>query len=183
MATTRSLIFKARELQVVLLNWWRLSRPSPAAGVANRVIAVFDNDTAANDARRALRGVELPRNFALIHYPDRAWLREYPTLGPSGEIVLDVNGTAASVEMYLGRDVLEVDGSLCRVQWAGYSQAMNAYQGELLDKIRAVERWHGKADRCLDDPALLARTDWDDLRAIWECIIAAFDAAGDLGRV
>jgi hypothetical protein len=148
-----------------------------AAGVANRVVAVLDNDTAGREARRALRDVSLPENLAIVHYPVREWMKRYPTLGPSGNVLLDVNGTAASIELYLGRDVLEQDGQLCPVQWAGYSQSLNAYQGELLDKTRAVERWRVKAARCLADTSQMVDADWADLRAVWEQIFAAFPEA------
>ncbi|WP_322881692.1 HEPN/Toprim-associated domain-containing protein [Pandoraea sputorum] len=148
-----------------------------AAGIANRVIAVLDNDTAGREARRALRDVRLPKNLAIIHYPEREWMKRYPTLGPSGEVLLNVNGTAASIELYLGRDVLEQDGRLCPVQWAGYSQSLNAYQGELLDKAGPVERWRAKAAWCLADTSRVVEADWADLRAIWEKIFAAFPEA------
>lgn len=145
-----------------------------AAGVANRVIAVLDNDTAAHEARRALRDVLLPENIAVVHCPPREWLREYPTLGPSGDVSLDVNSKAASIELYLGRDVLTVGGNLCPVQWAGYSQAMRAYQGEVVDKPGVTERWRAKANRCLEDRTSIVSADWADIRAVWEQIMAAF---------
>jgi hypothetical protein len=147
-----------------------------AAGVANRVIAVLDNDTAAHEARRALRDVPIPENIAVIHYPERDWLREYPTLGPSGDVSLDVNGKAASIELYLGHDVLSVDGNLLPVQWAGYSQAMRAYQGEVIGKPGVTERWRAKADRCIADRNSIMPADWTDLRIVWEQIMSAFPA-------
>ncbi|BDI04793.1 HEPN/Toprim-associated domain-containing protein [Sphaerotilus microaerophilus] len=147
-----------------------------AAGVANRVIAVLDNDTAAHEARRALRDVLLPENIAIVHYPPRDWLREYPTLGPSGDVSLDVNSKAASIELYLGRDVLTVGGNLCPVQWAGYSQAMRAYQGEVVDKPGVIERWRAKANRCLEERTSIVPAYWADIRAVWEQIMAAFPA-------
>ena len=145
-----------------------------AAGIANRVIAVLDNDTAGREALRALKDVVLPENIAIIHYPMREWMKRYPTLGPSGNVLLDVNGTAASIELYLGRDVLNQDNQLCPVQWAGYSQSLKSYQGELLDKIGIVERWRGKASRCLADASQVIDADWADIRAIWLSIFTAF---------
>lgn len=147
-----------------------------AAGVANRVIAVLDNDTAAHEARRALRDVRIPENIAVVHYPERDWLREYPTLGPSGDVSLDINGKAASIELYLGHDVLSVNGNLLPVQWAGYSQAMRAYQGEVIGKPGVTERWRAKADRCITDSSSITPADWADLRAVWEQIMSAFPA-------
>lgn len=145
-----------------------------AAGVANRVIAVLDNDTAGREALRALKDVTLPSNLTTVHYPDRAWMRSYPTLGPSGKEMLDVNGSAASIELYLGHDVLTEDGRLIPVQWAGFSTAMNAYQGELVAKEQVRRRWLEKAARCLADSSLIAPADWDDLSAVWQQVFGAF---------
>lgn len=148
-----------------------------AAGVANRVVAILDNDTAGHEAKRALRGVSLPSNIAVVHYPDRDWLRMYPTLGPSGEVDLDINGRAGNLEMYLGRDVLTTNGTLELVQWAGYSQTMRAYQGELVNKGEVADRWQIKADLCRGDPAQVVPADWEDLWAIWHHIFTAFEEA------
>lgn len=145
-----------------------------AAGVANRVVALLDNDTAAHEAARSLRNITLPANIAVVHCPARDWLRQYPTLGPSGDVALDVNGKAGSLELYLGRDVLAEDGALCPVQWAGYSQAMRAYQGELINKSGVSERWRAKAERCLTDPTQIDGASWEDLRFVWEQIFDAF---------
>ncbi len=145
-----------------------------ASGVGNRVIALLDNDTAGREAQRGLRDVKLPKNLAVLHYPEREWLCSYPTLGPSGEEWLDVNGTAASIELYLGADVLRQDGRLCPVQWAGYSSTLKAYQGEVLSKDRIRQAWSEKAEHCIADPALIVPGDWADLKAIWQAIFEAF---------
>ena len=73
-----------------------------ATGITNRVIALFDNDTAARDARRALAQLSLPPNIAVRSYPDLEVLRNYPTLGPSGQTGLDVNGLQRALSCILG---------------------------------------------------------------------------------
>jgi hypothetical protein len=145
-----------------------------AAGIANRVIAVLDNDTAAHEARRALKEVQLPSNLVVMHYPSRKWLEKYPTLGPTGKVLSDINGKAASIELYLGFDILTIGEELCPVQWAGYSHSLDAYQGELLDKAGIFQRWKLKADLALVDPSSIDSAKWDDLRAVWEQIMRAF---------
>ena len=77
-----------------------------AAGLGNRIIAIFDNDSAARDARRALSKLRLPPNIVVLGYPELSLLRRYPTLGPNGRSDLDVNGLAASIELYFGEDIL-----------------------------------------------------------------------------
>jgi len=147
-----------------------------AAGIANRIIAVFDNDTAAREARRALESVSLPPNIAVQAYPELDFLRAYPTLGPGGLMSLDVNGLAASIELYLGEDVLR-DGpnTLTPVQWKGYSEALRKYQGEVMDKAKLHAKYQDKVARCTSDPELLKITDWSGLSAILQMIFRAFE--------
>src|SRR6266699_6629657 len=91
----------------------RAVRAFDAAGIANRVVAVLDSDAAAADALRAYGRISLSDRIRLIQYPPLGLARQYPTLGPptvrSHAVAIeqaDVNGLAASIELYLGRDVL-----------------------------------------------------------------------------
>jgi hypothetical protein len=145
------------------------------AGIVNRTIALFDNDTAAREALRGLRGVKLPDNFRVVRYPDVEWARSYPTLGPQGLTEMDVNGLAGSLEMYLGSDVLlRPDGSLTPVQWRGFAEGVKAYQGELMEKAKLHEKFASKLEECGRDPAALARYDWSGMRSIIDAIRTAF---------
>lgn len=147
-----------------------------ATGITNRVIALFDNDTAAQDAKRALTNVLIPENIAVLSYPILELLKNYPTLGPSGLISLDVNGLAASIELYLGDDVLrDDDGKLTPVQWKGYNETLKQYQGEIMGKTRLQARFQEKVFRCKANPKLLQTTDWAGLSAILQKIFHAFD--------
>jgi HEPN/Toprim N-terminal domain 1 len=131
-----------------------------AAGVANRVIALFDNDTSGHEARRALDSVPLSPNIAILHYPEIPLLRHYPTLGPGGMTSLDVNGLAASIELYLGADTLSEEGTLTPVQWKGYSEVLKQYQGEVMQKPRLYSAYKRKVSRCKSDPVALEAADW-----------------------
>jgi hypothetical protein len=145
------------------------------AGITNRIIAVFDNDTAAFEARRAFARVALPKNIAVLNYPDLESLRAYPTLGPSGQSLLDINGLAASIEMYLGDDVLRVGGALPPVQWRGFSEILGKYQGEVMGKERIRDAFKEKVARCRRDPDEIPRYDWNGLRAVLGSIFNAFE--------
>lgn len=146
------------------------------AGITNRIIALFDNDTAAHEATRALASVALPPNITLRHYPELDLLRKYPTLGPNGLAPLNVNGLAASIELYLGEDLLLNGGrELTPVQWKGYSQTLGQYQGEVLKKNTLHEAFQRRVAACRADPGLLKATDWSGLSAILQMIFRAFD--------
>jgi len=117
-------------------------RAFTAAGIVNRVVAVFDNDTAAADGLRRLEIGKLPSHIRVIQYPPIDLASSYPTLGPPtvdsplGSLSLaDVNGSAGSIELYLGRDVLaREDGTLRPVQWKSFIPGMARYQGEVIEK-------------------------------------------------
>lgn len=146
-----------------------------AAGITNRLIAVFDNDTAAFDARRSLDQIRLPANIAVLNYPDLELLRSYPTLGPGGASVLDVNGLAASIELYLGEDVLSDGGTFAPVQWKGYIESVGKYQGEVMHKSRLHTAFQQKLERCKSDRNAMDSADWSGLRSILQGIFTVFE--------
>lgn len=149
-----------------------------AAGIVNRVAAVFDNDTAAEVALRSLRNMRLPQNIRILKLPDFEPLREYPTVGPTGLNPMDVNGIAGSIELYLGTDVLSDEtGALTPVQWTGFEAGLKRYQGEVLSKSAIQERFARRLQACREDPSLLAKTDWTGIRAILSVIVSAFKDA------
>jgi HEPN/Toprim N-terminal domain 1 len=160
----------------------RTVRAFAAASVANRVVALFDNDTAANDALRNLDIDELPAGIRVLRYPRLALAAEYPTLGPptsglrtGGVARADVNGLAGSIELYLGRDVLTgPDGALRPVHWRTYIAAARQYQGEIVDKAALHEAYRAKVEAARMDPGLMATQDWSGMRAILDLIRGAF---------
>jgi hypothetical protein len=145
-----------------------------SAGVSNRIVALFDNDTAAREARRALDRVSLPSNVAVLYYPALESLREYPTEGPTGPMLFDVNGLAASIELYLGVDVLTLDGTRSPVQWRGFSEAIGAYQGEVMHKAQLQSAFWEKVERCKANSEAMDAADWDGLDTILNAIFTAF---------
>jgi hypothetical protein len=148
------------------------------AGITNRVVALFDNDTASQEATRVLSAVPLRANIVVRHYPELALLGNYPTLGPSGLTSLNVNGLAASIELYLGEDILrDGGGELIPIQWRGYSQALHQYQGEVIGKNALHEAFRRKLERCRVDRGAIRTTDWSGVSAILEMVFHAFDAA------
>ena len=111
-----------------------------------------------------------------LTYPELELLRAYPTLGPGGLTSLDVNGLAASIELYLGEDVLrEGQDTLTPIQWKGYSEALKQYQGEVMGKAKLHATFHDKVARCRADPEVLKVTDWSGLSAILQEIFRAFE--------
>jgi len=145
------------------------------AGITNRIIAIFDNDAAAFDARRSLVAIQVPPNIAICNYPNLATLEEYPTVGPGGLVALDVNGLAASIELYLGQDVLADTKGRFPVQWKGFVEPLGKYQGEVMHKAKIHSAFREKLRRCKSSPEQIAAADWTGLRAIFDVIFHAFD--------
>jgi len=145
------------------------------SGIRNRVIALFDNDTAAYSAMRGLQGVDIPDNIKIFNYPDLGFAKNYPTLGPSGLSSGNINGLAISIELFLGRDVLTFDsGELTPVQWRGYDTALGQYQGVIQNKRRLREIFSEKVSECTDNSSRIQETDWDSMKLILNLIFQAF---------
>jgi hypothetical protein len=155
-----------------------------AAGVINRVVAIFDNDTAAAAALRVLDGLKLPSNVAVTRLPELDELKTYPTLGPTGTVLMDINGLAASLEVYFGNDVLRrTDGSLTPIQWKGFDKSLARYQGEIVDKQILQERFAIKVQRATAHPGALSSGDWVPMRKALDSIRVAVSTLSPLERV
>jgi hypothetical protein len=152
------------------------------AGISNRIVAIFDSDAAALDALSALDRAKLPANVKVLTYPPIKLTKEYPTLGPTGEVVfMDISDTAASIELYFGEDVLrDADSNeLAPVRWTSYIKGQKKYQGEIEGKGNLQKRFRAKLDEARQAPSSEATVGLDDMKAIINCIVRAFsnDAA------
>ena len=144
-------------------------------GIINRVIALFDNDTAAEVALKALSGFSLPKNIVVQKYPDLDLARNYPTLGPTGIANMDINGLAGSIELYLGEDVLRDEkGILHPIQWKGYDFTIRKYQGEITNKSEIQKKFDEKISICERKPLMIRKYDWTGIRAIINEMCKAF---------
>jgi hypothetical protein len=163
----------------------RMVRAFAAAGIANRVIALFDNDSAATDALRVLDLEKLPPHIRVCRYPALKFAESYPTLGPpredlpeGGRALANVNGLAGSIELYLGKDVLTGDdGRLRPIQWKSHLTAISRYQGEVVEKSIIHEAFRMKCRLALRDPEAIMHQDWTGVRLIIDEITDAAQAA------
>lgn len=147
------------------------------AGIINRIIALFDNDTAAKSAINTLNLISLPDNIVVLQYPPINLAKSYPTIGPTGLATMDVNGLAGSIELYLGADILsDQDGKLSPVQWQGYDAKLGKYQGEILDKGNLLKKFDDKVSKCESDTSKVAEYDWSGINAIIDEMRRAFHA-------
>ena len=83
----------------------------------------------------------------------------------------DVNGRAASIELYLGREALSEGEELRPVRWKGVVKGEDAYQGEVEGKAKVQEKF----ERLVEEVGVgdEARAAFPELVAVWEVIFRA----------
>lgn len=146
-----------------------------AAGIQNRVLALYDNDSAGLAELMDLKKLHFPDNFRILHLPNIALANNYPTLGPNGEDCLNINGQACSIELYLGADVLSNGGKLIPVHWKGYNDKTKTYQGEVMQKGLIQSKFSNKCKTFENSNQILECDDnWAEMRLLLNCLFNAF---------
>jgi len=147
-----------------------------ATGVERKTIAIFDNDTAGHDAMRQLVNVPLPEHMRILSLPNLEFAKKYPTIGPQGQIEIDINGLACSIELYLGQNMLlDENNNFLPIQWGGYMQGAKKYQGEIINKITIQNRYLKLLSRIEANPNLSKTYDWSGMHSIFQAIFNAFN--------
>ncbi|MDK2979768.1 MAG: hypothetical protein PWQ55_115 [Chloroflexota bacterium] len=146
-------------------------------GIFNKIIAVFDNDTAAQTAINGLKSTHIPRNIKILQLPYYSFLTKYPTIGPSGKVIMDINSIASSIELYLGREILlDKNNDYQLIQWTGYDQGVGRYQGEILNKDFIQRKFLEKLKICENDNSKIREYDWEGLHLIFNSIFSIFNS-------
>ncbi|MCG0285383.1 HEPN/Toprim-associated domain-containing protein [Streptomyces sp. PSAA01] len=149
-----------------------------AAGVANRFVAIADNDAGGHEALAKLKRQRLPKGCQVLHYPDLPLLASYPTIDSASPTVsmTNVNGVAGSLEMYLGRDVLTINGALAPIHLGTFIPAVQRHQGALSKTHKGLihKAFEEKIRTARREPHS-ATVDWSGVHAIIESIVHAFD--------
>ena len=145
------------------------------AGIINRVVAVFDNDTAARAALKGIQNARISNNIKVYTLPDIEILKDYPTIGPSGMVNMNVNGLAGGIEAYLGKSSLtDDDGNFYPVQWTGLDSGLQKYQGEITEKDKVQKKFKEQLNACKENNSLIDNYDWSGVKAILEKIFSLF---------
>ena len=126
-------------------NLYRFCQGLQKIQIENRLIIVYDNDTAGVAQFRRTRDLHLTPNFGIMTLPDHPSFRNFDTVGPSGEAKTNINGRAAAIECYLDLDWSSAASP--RVRWGGYNTSTRTYQGVLIDKERYAKRFLKLKDR------------------------------------
>jgi len=140
-----------------------------AAGISNKIIALFDNDTAGHSAMMRLEIISFPKNIKAIALPNLSLATNYPTIGPQGDTIQNINGSACSIELYLGKDILTKNGDLIPVAWKGYEYKVSRYQGEIVEKD-VLQKLFFKKIKDAKDKNIIESQDWSGIKLIFESI-------------
>lgn len=145
-----------------------------SVGVANRIVAILDNDTAAHSAVQSVKLSKLPNNVRIVFLPDLKLAEDYPTLGPSGMASMNINGLACSLELFFGADILtDSSGRMTPIQWKGYDDKLRRYHGEILRKQEIQEMFATKLDATRKDISLLKTQDWAPMETVIQSLVSA----------
>lgn len=146
------------------------------AGVrlAQKTIGLFDNDAAGWEQKNLLdRMTNLPPSIRTMVLPDVEIGKDYPTFGPEGLRNIDINGSACSIELFLGREAISDErGKLRPVRWTAWNKAAGKYQGELENKNAATQHFLD-AMKAGGDPASV-RARFPEMDALLNHIFQAF---------
>lgn len=134
-----------------------------AINVQNKIVVILDNDTAGQEALRGLQSLKLPRNMRTVSLPYLGAFSRFPTLGPSGEAIEDVNGRAVAIECFL--DLTFGPREIRAIRWTAFNHRQQAYQGELLAKERYASAFFDNFNK--------PNYDLSKLRVLWEHILQA----------
>lgn len=103
--------------------------------ILNDVIVLFDNDTEGRAAFLRCSQLNLPSNMRVRKLPDLPEFNAFPTVGPTGEVLSNINGTGAAIECYLD---INLEG---KVRWGGFNQDLQTYQGVLINKQQPMREF------------------------------------------
>lgn len=142
-----------------------------AAGIENRIIALYDNDSAGLSEISLLKKIPIPPNVKVMHLPDLDLCSSYPTIGPAGNSVDDINGRACSIEMFVGKDILKENGEYVPVRWKSYIDKVGAYQGEIVSKSEVLKKFESKVKRSQNR---IVEEEWEECNLLLRQIFEAF---------
>lgn len=100
--------------------------------VQNRIVFLLDNDAEGQSAFKKIKGFSLPVNMRAMVLPALDAFKSFPTTGPEGVALADINGRAASIECYLDLCGDKLPSPV--VRWTNYKEDVGVYHGSLQHK-------------------------------------------------
>lgn len=98
-------------------------------GIHKSLIFLFDNDAEGWEACEKIKRLNPPPNIVPMTLPEQDSFRKFPTKGPSGVVLEDINRRGAAIECYLDLDFKKEKEPL--VTWKNFKEKSGTYQGAL----------------------------------------------------
>ena len=120
-------------------NLFRFTQGLISIGIQNQTVIVYDNDAEGIAKLNATKSLTLPHNVGAMQLPPMDCFEAFLTEGPTGTVVSDINGKAASIECYL--DLSDKNLPAAVVRWSSFSKEADAWQGALMHKTQYMKRF------------------------------------------
>jgi hypothetical protein len=143
-------------------NLYRFCHGLASVGILNRVLVIYDNDAEGVAKSTETKTLNLPLNMCVVRLPDLPAFEAFPTLGPSGQGMENINGRAAAIECYL--DLRWKVKKRPEVRWTTFNEKLECYHGALVRKELYARRF-------LDLQRVEIGYDFSRLRRVLDMII------------
>lgn len=105
-------------------------------GITNKIIVIFDNDTAGLEKYNKLAKMSKPDTMLIMKLPDHCAFEKIETIGPQGTSIEDINGLAVSIECFL-----DFNSHTPQIRWVSFNKATQSYQGALVAKDDYIQEF------------------------------------------
>jgi hypothetical protein len=145
-------------------NLFRFCQGLATIRIQNKTLVVLDNDTTGMEALQRIRKISMPGTMHVACLPDLNEFADFKTIGPSGELLENVNGKAVSIECFLDLKYGHIGAPAIR--WTSFNRDLGTYQGELVNKEQYTRAFFDYAGK---DP----NYSLSKLSYLWQCLLNA----------
>ena len=151
--------------------------------IKRNFIAIFDNDAEGYNSKCLLLNniKKWPSNFKILLYPQIDFFKNYPTIAPNGDMVLDdINKKAASIELYLPDSIIKNENNYFPVEWESRKKIKNngqveaLYQGVISNKDEIKGKFHKMKNDILSGKSKFKDEEWNRMKVLLESIVFAY---------
>jgi hypothetical protein len=120
-------------------NLYRFCQGLSSIKIQNKIIIIYDNDTAGNNKYKDASKLPLSNSMIIIKLPNHEDFNNFLTIGPNGKRKKNINELAVSIESFLDLDYKTHD--IPCVRWTSFDDKSGQYQGELVNKNMYVRKY------------------------------------------
>jgi hypothetical protein len=117
-------------------NLFRFCQGLSSIKIQNKTLVIFDNDLEGTDTFNKTSKLNLPFEMRIMKLPVIDEFRNFPTIGPTGETIEDINGKAVAIECFL-----DLRNTNPKIRWTNFKKEFDAYQGSLENKEDYVRKF------------------------------------------